>query len=128
LPAMDGGKSATCLGGWQWAVSAFSKKKDAAARLVQYLATPESSRFLAREGGLLPTRLPLYSDPEVLRQSPWMADAARIVAAAHARPRTAQYGQISDVIRTNTSAILARSKTPQEGVESIDFRLRRVLR
>ncbi|HRA63646.1 MAG TPA: extracellular solute-binding protein, partial [Burkholderiaceae bacterium] len=27
LPAMTGGKSATCVGGWQWAVSAFSKNK-----------------------------------------------------------------------------------------------------
>jgi multiple sugar transport system substrate-binding protein len=27
MPAMAGGKSATCVGGWQWAVSAFSKNK-----------------------------------------------------------------------------------------------------
>lgn len=128
LPAMDGGNSATCLGGWQWAVSAFSKNKAAAAKLVQYLAAPKASQFLATQGGLLPTRLSLYADPDVLRLAPWMGDAARAVAAAHVRPRTAQYGQISDVIRTNTSAILARSKTPQEGVDSIDFRLRRVLR
>jgi multiple sugar transport system substrate-binding protein len=31
LPAMTGGKSATCVGGWQWAVSAFSKNKAEAA-------------------------------------------------------------------------------------------------
>ena len=31
LPAVAGGKSATCVGGWQWAVSAFSKHKADAA-------------------------------------------------------------------------------------------------
>jgi multiple sugar transport system substrate-binding protein len=39
LPAMAGGKSATCIGGWQWGVSAFSKNKAAAAKLV---LTPRS--------------------------------------------------------------------------------------
>jgi multiple sugar transport system substrate-binding protein len=43
LPAMAGGKSATCVGGWQWAVSAFSKNKAAAANLVKFMATPATS-------------------------------------------------------------------------------------
>ncbi len=55
LPAMAGGKSATCVGGWQWAVSAFSKNKQAAANLVKHLASPQSSKFLAVEGSLLAT-------------------------------------------------------------------------
>jgi multiple sugar transport system substrate-binding protein len=55
LPAMAGGKSATCIGGWQWAVSAFSKNKAEAAKLVRYMSTPEASKFLAAEGSLLPT-------------------------------------------------------------------------
>ena len=47
LPAMAGGKSATCIGGWQWAVSAFSKNKAASAKLVRYMSSPESAKFLA---------------------------------------------------------------------------------
>ena len=39
LPAMAGGQSATCVGGWQWAVSAFSKNKQAAANLVKFMAS-----------------------------------------------------------------------------------------
>jgi multiple sugar transport system substrate-binding protein len=63
LPAMAGGKSATCVGGWQWAVSAFSKNKAAAAKLVQHMASPESSKFLAAEGSLLPTYQSVYTQP-----------------------------------------------------------------
>ena len=128
LPSMAGGKSATCVGGWQWAVSAFSKSKAESAKLVQFLASTNSSKFLASEGSLLPTIQSVYTDADVVRQVPWFKDAANVVTAGQARPISAQYGQVSDAIRTTTSAILARTKTPAEGVSEIEGRLSRVMR
>ncbi|UUZ66797.1 ABC transporter substrate-binding protein [Polaromonas sp. P2-4] len=128
LPAVSGGKSATCIGGWQWAVSAFSKNKAEAAKLVKFLASPEASKFLAVEGSLLPTSLPVYADPDVVKAVPWFKDAAAVVAAGRSRPQSKDYGQVSDIIRTTTSAVLARTKKPDEGVTEIEGRLRRVMR
>lgn len=128
LPAVTGGKSATCVGGWQWAVSAFSKSKPEAAKLVQFLASPASSKFLAVEGSLLPTIQSVYTDADVVKQVPWFKDAANVVIAGQARPMSARYGEVSDAIRTTTSAILARTKTPAEGVAEIDSKLTRVMR
>ena len=128
LPAMAGGKSATCVGGWQWALSAFSKNKAEAAKLVKYLAAPEAAKFLAAEGSLLPTMQSVYTDPEVLKNVPWFKDAAQVVIAGKSRPLSKDYGQVSDVIRTTTSAILARTKTSTEGVDEIEGKLRRVMR
>jgi multiple sugar transport system substrate-binding protein len=128
LPAVAGGKSATCIGGWQWAVSAFSKSKAEAAKLVKFMSGPDASRFLAIEGSLLPTSLPLYTDAAVLQAVPWFKDAAAVVAAGRSRPLSRDYAQVSDVIRTTTSAVLARTKKPEEGVDEIDSRLRRVMR
>jgi multiple sugar transport system substrate-binding protein len=128
LPAMAGGKSATCVGGWQWAVSAFSKHKADAAKLVKYMAAPEASKFLAMEGALLPTSAGLYTDADVAKLVPWFKDAANVVVAGRSRPLSRDYGQVSDVIRTTTSAVLARTKTPEEGVNDIGSRLGRVMR
>ncbi len=128
LPAMAGGKSATCVGGWQWAVSAFSKHKADAAKLVKFMAAPEASKFLAAEGSLLPTYASVYTDADVLKTAPWFKDAAAVVVAGKSRPMSKDYGQVSDIIRTTTSAVLARTKTPTEGVDEIDSRLRRVMR
>ncbi len=128
LPAVAGGKSATCIGGWQWAVSAFSKNKPEAAKLVQFLASPEASKLLAVEGSLLPTSAAVYADPDVLKAVPWLKDAAAVVSAGRSRPQSRDYGQVSDVIRTTTSAVLARTKKPDEGVSEIESRLRRVMR
>jgi len=128
LPAMPGGRSATCIGGWQWAVSAFSKNKPEAARLVRYLTSPEASKFLAAEGSLLPTYPGVYTDADVVKAVPWFKDAANVVVAGKNRPMSRDYGQVSDIIRTTTSAVLARTKTPDEGVAEIENRLRRVMR
>ena len=128
LPAMAGGKSATCVGGWQWAVSAFSKNKAAAAALVKHLASPESSKFLSVEGSLLATYQSVYTDADVVKVAPWFKDAANVVIAGKSRPMSKDYGQVSDIIRTTTSAVLARTKTPAEGVAEIESRLTRVMR
>jgi multiple sugar transport system substrate-binding protein len=128
LPAVAGGKSATCVGGWQWAVSAFSKSKPAAASLVKYMSSPAASKFLAVEGSLLPTYQANYTDADVTRAVPWFKDAANVVMAGQARPISTQYGQVSDIVRTNTSAILARTKTAADGVAEIENRLTRVMR
>ena len=128
LPAMAGGQSATCVGGWQWAVSAFSKNKQAAANLVKFMASAEASKFLASEGSLLPTYASVYTDPAVTKAVPWFQDAAKVVVAGKSRPMSKEYGQVSDTIRTTTSAVLARTKTPAEGVDEIESRLRRVMR
>ncbi len=128
LPAMAGGKSATCVGGWQWAVSAFSRSKAESAKLVKFLASPEASRFLAAEGSLLPTQQAVYTDATVIQNVPWFKDAANVVIAGRSRPQSERYGEVSDAIRTTTSAILARTKTPTEGVAEIESRLQRVMR
>ena len=128
LPAMAGGKSATCVGGWQWAVSAFSKNKAEAAKLVQFMASASSSKFLAEQGSLLPTIQSVYTDADVTKAVPWFKDAAPVVMAGQARPMSARYGEVSDAIRTTASAILARTKTPAEGVAEIEGRLSRVMR
>jgi multiple sugar transport system substrate-binding protein len=128
LPAMAGGRSATCVGGWQWAVSAFSKNKAEAAKLVKFMASPESSKFLAVEGSLLPTYQSVYTDADVVKQVPWFKDAASVVTAGKSRPMSKDYGQVSDTIRTTTSAVLAGTKKPEEGVDEIETKLRRVMR
>ena len=78
--------------------------------------------------GLLPTYASVYTHPDVTKAVPWFKDAAEVVTAGRSRPLSRDYGQVSDVIRTTTSAVLARSKKPEEGVAEIESRLQRVMR
>jgi multiple sugar transport system substrate-binding protein len=128
LPAMAGGKSATCMGGWQWAMNAYGKNKDAAGNLIKFLSSKDASAFIAREGSILPVFQSVYSDAAVNRAVPWFKDALPVVLGAQSRPMVEDYGQVSDIIRTTTSAILARTKTPEAGVDEIAARVGRLMR
>ena len=128
LPAMTGGKSATCIGGWQWAVSAFSKNKATSAKLVRYMSSPESAKFLAIEGSLLPVFAQTYTDADVLKKLPHYRDSLPVVQAAKGRPMSDRYGEVSDAVRTSTNAVLARTVKPADAVNDIEGKLRRVMR
>jgi multiple sugar transport system substrate-binding protein len=109
-------------------VSAFSKNKAEAAKLVQFMSSPEVSKYLSINGSLLPVYANVYSDPAVLKVNPWYGLALPVVESAKSRPVTARYAEVSDVVRTQTSAALARVQKPEATVDEIDNRLSRAMR
>ncbi len=126
LPAFPGGRQASCLGGWQWAVSDFSRNKAQAYRLVRFLSSPEVSKILAIDASNLPTFPSLYRDADILRVNPWFGQALPVVQAARARPQHPRYAEISEAIRVNTNQVLARQKTPEQGARDIVNRLQAI--
>jgi multiple sugar transport system substrate-binding protein len=126
LPAFAGGRQASCLGGWQWVVSDFSRNKAQAHRLVRFLSSPEVSKILAIEASNLPVFPALYRDPDILRVNPWFGQALPVVQAARARPQHPRYAEISEVIRVTTNQVLARQKTPEQGAREIVTRLQAI--
>jgi multiple sugar transport system substrate-binding protein len=119
LPKFEGGRSASCLGGWQWTISDFSKNKAQAYKLVRFLSSPEVSKILAIDASNLPVFPSLYKDPDVLKANPWFADALPVVQAARARPVHPRYTEIADVMRKGLNAVLARTKTPEAAAKEI---------
>ena len=128
LPAVAGGEQATCLGGWEWGVSAYSNHKDEAKKLVEYLSSQDTSKFMAVNGSLLPTYPAAYKDEAVLKAAPWFADALQVVETAKPRPVTPRYNEVSEVIRTTVNAVLAGVTTPEDGAAQIEARLKRIIR
>ena len=128
LPAMPGGKPVSCMGGWNWSVSAYSKHKAASVALVRWLSSPEVSKQLALKGSFHPVFPSVYKDPEVLKAIPWFADALPVVETAKARPVTPMYRAISDALRINTNTVMAGVKTPQQALDEIEQRVARALR
>ena len=128
LPAVAGGQPSSCLGGWEWAVSAFSTHQDDAAKFVQYLSSPEISKFMAINAALLPAYPEVYSDKDVTAAIPWFASARAIVETAKARPVTPRYNEVSEIVRTTVNAVLAGSTTPADGAAQMESRLKRVLK
>lgn len=128
LPVLRDGRDATCIGGWQWVVSAFSAHKAEAADLVRFLAGPQGAKHLALNASNLPARPDLYQDPDVLAANPWFKDALAVLETGRARPTSARYAEVSDIIRSNVNAVFSNVKTVPEAVVEMEARLGRVLR
>ena len=128
LPHDKGGKSATCIGGWQIAVSAYSKNKQEAVKFARYLSSPEVSKMQAILASHMPVFPSVYKDPDVLKANPWFAEALPVVEGARSRPVSAQYPQVSDAIRSNMNAYLAGTKTTDTALSDMKSRLQPVYR
>ena len=125
LPSGSGDAAAT-LGGWQLAVSKYSKHPEEAAELVRYFTSEETQKIRAIEGAFNPTRRALYQDAEVLATNPFFSRMPIILDAAVARPSTVTGEKYTDVSTTFNSAIhrmLKGELTPQGAVSSIETTL-----
>lgn len=126
LPAFEGGETATCVGGFQWAINTFSENKEDAFRLIQYMTSYEAQKTLAIEASNIPVRDELYEDEEVLAAAPQFGQFYDVIVAARPRPITPFYSEVSELIRTNMNAFFARSQDAettlaemQSGLEDI---------
>lgn len=127
-PGSSAESMATCAGGWQVMVSAFSKSKPEAARFAKYLASPEVARQFAMRTGQLPVYPELYDNPDLLGAYPWFSEALPVLKAARARPITARYPEVSEVIRTNVAAFLAGTRGIDSAVADMALKLNAILR
>jgi multiple sugar transport system substrate-binding protein len=128
LPSFAGSAPATCVGGWQLAVSAFSRNKEAAVRLVRFLSSPEVSKMQAIAASHLPVFPEVYEDAEVLAANPWFRDARAVVLGARARPVTPRYAEVSEAIRTSMNGFLAGTRSADQALAEMTQRLTPVLR
>jgi multiple sugar transport system substrate-binding protein len=128
LPGFTADKQATCIGGWQVAVSAFSKNKAEAAKLARFLSSPEVAKMQAVLASHLPVFPAVYEDKEVLAANPWFAQALPVVQAARSRPVTPRYTEVSEIIRTNMNAFLAGTKAADAALADMNGRLGAIFR
>jgi multiple sugar transport system substrate-binding protein len=128
LPAVEGGKPVSCLGGWEWAVSAFSRHKEESRKLVEFLSGAEATKIKAIEASYLPPQTTLYADPDVQKAMPWIENARAVVESAIPRPVTPRYNEVSEAIRTLFNAVMGGSMTPEDAADQMEARLRRILR
>lgn len=127
LPAFEGGESATCVGGFQWAMNPFSDNKEEAFQVMQYMASYDAQKTLAIEASHIPAREALYEDEEVLAAAPQFGQFYDVIVNARPRPLTPFYGEVSELIRTNMNAFFARAQSADETLAQMQSGLEDIL-
>jgi trehalose/maltose transport system substrate-binding protein len=118
----ENGQHVSCLGGWQLMVSAYSKAPDVSADLVRYLSSAEIQKKRTIAWSVLPTRLTLYNDPDVLAKYPWFKIMLDVFNSAVARPSTvtgADYNQLSTAFFQTVNKVLTGSESGRDAVAQV---------
>jgi trehalose/maltose transport system substrate-binding protein len=129
LPHGTGGHPVGTVGGWQLAVSKYSKHVDAAIEFVRYMTSPAVEKFDAITNTNVPTIASVAQDPAVVKANPYLkpniATVARVTRPA--RYLGTHYNEGSKAIYQGINQIL--NGTPAKSVlPSIQSKLERLVR
>ena len=125
------GKNAATLGGWQLAVSKYSKVEKEAADLAMYMTSPEVQKDRAINGSYNPTIPSLYKDKDVLAANPFMGDLFDVFTSAVARPATVtglKYPEVSNAFWDATHEVLSGKSNGAAAVKKLEGKLKQVTR
>ncbi|MBV9356528.1 MAG: extracellular solute-binding protein, partial [Chloroflexi bacterium] len=76
LPAASGQQAVGCVGGWQLAVSKYSKAQEASVEFIRYCTSPDVETYRAVVGTFVPTQPAVAADPRTLQAMPFLAKLA----------------------------------------------------
>lgn len=127
LPHPSNGIPAACLGGWNLAVSKFSKHPLEAVEFIKFMTSYETQKIFAIKGGRLPTRKKLYLDKEVLEINPHYRNLYEAFINALPRPVTPYYSKLSDILQIEVHQALIGTKTPEEALKSAKIEIEKIL-
>ena len=127
LPAFEGNESATCVGGWQWAMNPYSENKDVAFDVIQHYASPEFLRDLSIEASRIPARTALYEDEAVLEANPHFSEFYDVIVNARPRPVTPFYSEVSELISSSMNGFFAGSTDVDTTLQDMQIGLEDIL-
>ncbi|MBI2469705.1 MAG: ABC transporter substrate-binding protein [Planctomycetes bacterium] len=128
LPKFSDGKPASVYGGWHLAINAYSKKKERAWQLINFLTSYETQKELAIDLSWLPSRKALYKDPELLEKLPFLPVVESALQDVQIRPNVPYYQWISDVLQKHVNKALSNQTSSEEALSSIKAKLEGIKR
>ena len=125
----ESGQSAAGTGGWQLAVSKYSRHPEEAVDLVMFLTSKEVQKQRAILGSYQPTIRSLYRDQDILREVPFIASQYPTFANTVNRPATTtadKYNEVSEVIWETSHQVLTKKVNGQQAVEKMEKQLKEI--
>lgn len=122
----EGDTSAATLGGWNVAVSKYSKNPDAAIKLAMFLASPDFEKDRAIERSNLPTIISLYDDPDIAKAQPIIPNWKNVFLNAVPRPSAptkVKYNEVSSLFWSAVHDSLSGNGTTADNLEALEAKL-----
>ncbi len=122
----EGDTSAATLGGWNVAVSKYSKHPEEAIALAKFLASPEHQKRRAIALTQLPTIVSLYEDADIAAAAPIIPRWKDVFLSAVPRPSAptkVKYNEVSSLFWSAVHDTLSGNGTAAENLELLEAKL-----
>jgi trehalose/maltose transport system substrate-binding protein len=126
IPGETEGQSAASLGGWQLAVSKYSKNPEVAADVALFQASTAEQKRRAIKGSFSPTVMSLYQDKDVLEAVPFFGSLYDVFINAVARPSTVtapRYNEVSTLFFNAVHSVLTGKNDAQTAIDELELDL-----
>ena len=127
FPGYKGNEGAGVLGGYNLAISAYSKNPEGSLAFIKYATEPAQQKVMATEASLPPTVTDVYDDPEVKKAMPFAAELRDAIDQAQPRPVSPVYPQISEAIFNNVYEALQGKMSPDEASSKMNEEIQKAL-
>ena len=123
----NGSSSSGTLGGWAFAVNAYSEQTEAAKAFAEYMSSYEAQKISALKRGTFPVVADVYDDEEVLSEQPYIAAVKDAADAAEPRPQVRDYSTVSTLFAEYIHKALTGELSNEEALETLDTKLNEAL-
>lgn len=122
LPAFPGGRSSSTLGGWLYALNAYSKNKDEAKRFIKFASSHEGQKIVTLNSAWMPARIALYKDEEIIEKYPHAPEWLDVALTTDPRPKTPRLREISEELQVQLHEAFLGRKTAEQAIRDLhDF-------
>ena len=127
FPGFAGNEGAGVLGGYNLAISAYSKNPEGSLAFAEFATDPEQQKLMATEASLPPTVTATYDDPAVKKAMPFAEELRSAIDQAQPRPVSPVYPQISEAIFNNVYAALQGEMSADEAASKMNEEIQKAL-
>ena len=128
LPVVDEGDPPTSdVGGWGFMINATSEDKEEAWKFTRFMISPETQRRFAERSTLLPPRLSLYEDEQLLEEVPIMELGKQAIRNTEPRPVTPFYQDMSLIMAEKFNSSLKGDISPEQAAKDLQEELQNIV-
>ncbi|MFP4013696.1 MAG: ABC transporter substrate-binding protein [Chitinispirillaceae bacterium] len=127
LPAFDDHESAATLGGWHAVVSTYTDVPEQAVQFVKFITSYDVQKEMVLNMGWNPGRSDLYTDEDILKSAPHLAELKQVFENAVSRPVVPYYSEISQVLQKRINAALADQLSSEQALKMAHEEIRKII-
>ncbi len=127
LPGISG-PGVSSLGGHNMAIATNAENKGTAADFIKYRAQPDVMKANVLKTSASATRESIYSDPDVIKQFPYMPKQLESIKNAKPRPKAVEYGDVTLAIQDAAYGVLQGQAEPAAALADLQTKLQTLIK